>query len=79
MFTVDAHSQKITNCENVFSCLTEGKCGDRDMCDVNYANGEHVLFLHNREQTICKYRSAYGYSQICTCPTRFAIYRKYKQ
>jgi len=79
MFTVNSHSLNITSCENDYSCLTEKKCGDRDMCDVKHANGEHVLFLDDKEHALCKYRLAYGYNQICTCPTRFAIYRKYKQ
>lgn len=79
MFTVDSHSLDITYCESGYSCLTEKKCGNRDMCDVSYADGEFVLFLHDKEDATCKYRLTYGLSQICICPTRFGIYQKYKQ
>jgi hypothetical protein len=79
MLTVDSDSLNSTNCEHDYSCLTEKKCGNRDMCNVQYANGEYVLFLHDKEHSKCKFRSNITCEQVCTCPIRYEIYKKYKK
>jgi len=77
MLTVDAYFLNITTCEHDYSCLTTGKCGNRNICDVRFSAGEYVLFINNIEQTTCNFRMTYGYGHICTCPTRYGIYRTY--
>ena len=77
MLTVGADFLNITTCEHDYSCLTKEKCGNRNICDVSFSAGECVLFINNIEQAICNFRMSYGYSHVCTCPTRYEIYRKY--
>ena len=66
-----------TKCRHDFSCIETKRCGNADMCEVWYANGKNVLFLNTEEPATCSYRLPFAYSQICTCPTHFAIYEKY--
>ena len=68
---------KKTNCPHHFSCLTTGKCGDKDMCEADYADGLNVLFLKAKKPAKCIHRISFGYSQMCSCPTRYAIHKKY--
>jgi hypothetical protein len=68
---------RTTKCPHAFSCLDSGKCGEREMCEVNFAGGENVLFLKWKEASSCPYRMSFGYGQICTCPTHFAIVGRY--
>ena len=37
-----------------------------------------ILFVECKED-VCPYLVRFGYSAICNCPVRFAIYRKYKK
>jgi len=70
--------QETTRCPNNFSCLFSGQCGDPDECKVQMANGKNVLFLKSKKALACPYRLPFGKAQICTCPTHFAIYKKYE-
>ncbi len=74
-------SEKILNqtvkCEFGFSCLKSRKNEDKPMCDVDYANGQNVLFLKNDDSISCPYQTPYGYGMVCTCPTHFAIHKIY--
>ena len=79
MFNVDSYYLNITNCEHNYSCLTERKCGNRDMCDVSFASVEYMLLLHNKEQVTCKFRMDFGYGKVCKCPTHYGIYKKYTE
>lgn len=62
-----------TKCLHAFSCLTTNQCGKDKTCEVEYTNGRHVIFLKDTQHSVCPYRAAYGYSQICTCPTHYEI------
>jgi len=62
-----------TKCPYAFTCLDSGKCGEREMCGVEYANGDNVLFLESKEAASCAYRVTFGFRQLCTCPTHFYI------
>ena len=77
-FTVSEQVLKETTmCETNFSCLESGQCGDKPMCEVAYANGQNLLFLKTKDSFNCLYRVPFGYSQVCRCPARFAIHKKY--
>ena len=65
-------------CGHNFSCLTTGKCGDREMCPVEYANGEPLLFLKDRKYAACPYRLPFGDRQICRCPVHYAMHTQQK-
>jgi hypothetical protein len=71
--------EETTKCQNEYSCLGKERSGDRDMCEVSYADGENVLFLKSAGKVLCPYRVSFAFSQVCTCPTHFAIYQKYNQ
>jgi hypothetical protein len=77
VYTVDSHIQNITKCKHDFSCLTKRKCGNRDICDVEYVAAEKIIFLNDKEYSPCKNRMPFGLCQTCKCPTRFEIHRKY--
>ena len=62
-----------TKCPHAFSCLTLGRCGERKICEVEYINGTHVMFLKDTQETVCRYRLTYGNGQMCTCPMHYAI------
>jgi len=73
--------KKTTKCPHEFSCLkysNSGHCDDHKMCEVEYADGKNVLFLETKKAPICPYRLSFAFSQVCTCPTHFEIYKQYK-
>ena len=67
-----------TKCPHSFSCLESGMCGERKMCEVSYAIGPYILGLKSKEPDNCTYRVAFGFSQLCNCPTHFTLYRMQK-
>ena len=66
----DSVRRKVTQCPHDFSCLVSGRCGDRDMCEVEYAYGGNVMRLVSCGQLSCPYCVAYGNSKLCTCAVR---------
>jgi len=71
--------QETTKCPHEFSCLSTGQCGHADKCEVQSADGKNVLFLASEEQRACPYRIPFGRGQLCTCPTRYFIYKQHGQ
>ena len=67
-----------TKCLHAFSCLTSGQCYEHKMCEVKYINGTNVMFLKDTQEAVCPYRLRYAFSQICTCPTHYAIKSKHQ-
>ncbi len=63
-----------TKCAHNFSCIETSKCGDKEMCKVEYANGGQILFLKDRKYSDCPYRLLFGDRQICRCPTHYALH-----
>ena len=66
----DGVRSKVTQCPHEFSCLETGRCGDRALCEIEYAYGGNVMRLASRDQVPCPYRVAFGHSQLCLCPVR---------
>ncbi len=67
--------EETKECRHGFSCLTSGRkcmCKPEDFCSDN------VCFIKREEATNCSYMISFGYSFVCTCPTRKEIYRKYR-
>ena len=75
----DAVLNETTKCEHFFSCLETGKCGDRELCQAEYVDGERVIFLRDRSDAKCPYRVALGERQLCRCPTHYAILKAQEQ
>lgn len=67
-------------CPYSFSCLETGQCGDRPMCSVDYAIPDNILFLKTEAPADCPYRWPFGINrQVCKCPVRYFIWRRYKE
>ena len=69
----DSVRKATTKCAHDFACLKTGKCGDRELCPVDYADGKHVLFLKERKPALCPYRVSFADRQICCCPMHYAL------
>ncbi len=69
--------KETTNCEYDFLCLELGQCRDKPLCEVDYAIGQKFTFLKTKDSFNCLYLLPFGQRQICRCPTRFVIQKKY--
>lgn len=69
-----------TDCPHGFSCITTGLCGDHALCAVASSGGSRCLTLESHTCVLdCSYRVPLGRRQVCTCPVRAEIHRKYGQ
>lgn len=66
----DSIRRKVTQRPHDFDCLVSGRCGDRNMCEVEHSYGGNVMRLASSDQFTCPYRVAFGHSQLCTCAVR---------
>ncbi len=64
-----------TLCPNKFQCL---KASTIDVCNINKAINEEVLFIDRKKGRYCPYIIPFGYSYICVCPTHRELYKLYK-
>ncbi len=81
-YTIPQEFLDDTDCLKEFSCLSNGKCGDIDMCKVNYAGSKNITFLKQgiSDQIIhqCHYALKYYDRVICRCPIRHYLYQEYR-
>ncbi|HIC91190.1 MAG TPA: hypothetical protein EYP21_03835 [Syntrophaceae bacterium] len=77
MFEISDHVLKATTkCKKGFSCLS----GERkDLCKISYCVSNEIYFLNHCNDTSCGYAISFGYSYVCTCPTRKEIYNRFNQ
>jgi hypothetical protein len=66
---------KTVKCTKDFDCLKNEK---HIYCKVERVIDNKIDFIKCKEKTLCNYKLAFGYSNICTCPTRIEIYNKYR-
>jgi len=71
--------QETTQCRYGLACLHHGGCGNKPLCEVEYADGKNILFLTNRDSATCPYRLAYADRQLCMCPTHYALHQIRRQ
>ena len=64
-------------CKKEFSCLQEGSCENCAKCGIVGENAINALFLRSRESSGCPYYFDFESGYVCTCPTRYAIYKRY--
>ena len=64
-----------TSCPWDFGCLQTGNCSGNERCEILSADGENVLFVKAPVKETCKYCIKFGNSDVCTCPTRYSLYR----
>lgn len=70
--------KETTKCEKDFPCLSSGGKG---LCKVEDSIGGEVCFIESKDNSNwgdCSYQASFGYSYMCTCPTRKEIYNKYE-
>lgn len=65
--------KKTTKCHNNLACLT-GQ-GERP-CEIEYDVDGLLLFVDYNNRMTCQYVLHFGYSYICTCPTRKELFKK---
>ncbi|MGP1677131.1 MAG: hypothetical protein ACTS6J_08235 [Burkholderiales bacterium] len=64
-------------CEKEFACLQNGSCETCAQCEIVGENAINALFLRNRKSSGCPYYFDFGSACLCTCPTRYAIYKQH--
>lgn len=74
---IDEDVQKsATKCEKEFRCL---KDNTYELCKVTESVRDKVIFVECLEEVYCNYKMGYGqHFNICNCPVRKEIYKKYK-
>ena len=71
--------EETTKCPNDFSCLFSGQTENSVECKAQWAVSRNMLFVQSDKLLDCPYKIPFGDGQFCTCPTRFSIYKKYRQ
>ena len=74
----DAIVKTTQMCPFAMACQQDATNGDFPKCLVRYSVGENVLMVQPKEPCLCSYLMDYGNGKVCSCPTRYAIYRKYQ-
>lgn len=64
-----------TKCNKNFSCLSGNR---NELCMVEYNVKDKIHFIKCTNTKFCSYKISFGYSYVCTCPTRKEIYNRYK-
>jgi hypothetical protein len=62
-------------CGNDFACLSSEK---NCLCKVEDNLDNKIVFIKPIKKSACNYRMSFGYSFVCSCPTRKEIYKQYK-
>lgn len=66
---------KTTKCMYDFSCLSGKK---ECLCAIeNNRPAGNICFVNPENNHYCDYKIPFGYSYICTCPTRKEIHNRY--
>ena len=67
-----------TRCPHAFSCITTGKCGERDLCEGDEVCASMMLSLKAREREDlpagCSHLMPYGNGHYCLCPVRVFLH-----
>jgi len=65
---------KTTKCNLKFGCLS----GDEScLCKVKLNISNNIKFIECTDTIRCNYMVPFADGNVCTCPTRKAIYRQY--
>jgi hypothetical protein len=67
--------EQTKHCNKDFSCLSGNK---ECLCEIKECVGCIVLFIKHQVNNGCNYKKYFGYSPLCTCPTRKEIYKQQK-
>ncbi len=70
----DQTINKTVKCNENFACLEgENKC----LCSADQMINGKLLFVKLEKDSICDYRTSFGYSHFCNCPVRMEIFERY--
>ena len=72
---MDKEVLKKTICENNFECLNNE---DHNYCKVEKSIEDKVFFIENFNHRDCNNTIPFGKSDICICPVRKEIFKKYR-
>lgn len=61
-------------CRKQHACLSDPY---HEICRVNAKSGKTPRLIACQNDAPCPYNSKIGSQQVCSCPVRHAIYRKY--
>lgn len=64
-----------TKCIKDFSCLRKDR---EDLCKIESCIENKIYFIKCLSDEPCQYKATFGYSLVCTCPTRKELYNLYK-
>lgn len=67
---------KTVHCKRNFSCINNDT---HVFCKVLSCINKGVYFIECEKKVFCDYRMPFGKSYVCICPTRKAIFDKYKK
>lgn len=68
--------KKTTSCEGDFACIVTGECPKNKCKPTGSING--YLWVETKAIIPCGYHMTFGKGDICKCPTRNEIYKKYR-
>lgn len=68
-------TEETKKCDKDFSCL---KGQHEDLCPVKDCVNGKVHFVECLNSTQCLYKTSFGESFICNCPTRKELFNKHK-
>ncbi len=74
-FDIPDNIKKKTNCDKEFMCLKEGT--QNNLCKINYCLDNQYCLLEKSNFGNCINRFSFGSSEICKCPIRIEIFKKY--
>ncbi len=66
---------RTTQCKKKFACLSDPSV----MENVESYFPEDILFVSDEQCERCDYKVPVGYSVVCNCPVRQAIYKQYEK
>lgn len=66
--------EQTTRCDKDFACL---ESSEHPLCKSQYCVDCKVLFIYPPTDSNCAYPVTFGSGDVCTCPVRKEIYRKY--
>ena len=62
-----------TECRANFSCLCDGSCGEKPMCEVDFSCSQTMAFVFGSDFN-CAYHADFGDGHVCMCPVRVALH-----
>ncbi len=68
---------KTIECKKDKACL----CDSKIMCEVEDYIPDEIIFVYcdSYRRKNCKYHLSFGGADLCGCPTRIEIFRKYEE